>query len=72
MPRRHNDLFDGIAAFAALAAATQRAVVGKRKKPGAAAFLANLEPELLKLERELKQGQYRTGQYPKITGPISH
>ena len=38
-----------------------RAVRGKRDKPGAAAFLANLEKELLRLERELHNGTYRPG-----------
>jgi len=66
MPRRHDNLFDGIACFAALHAAARRAVKGKRRKPGAAAFLANLEPELLKLESELREGRYRPGRYTVI------
>ena len=40
MPRRHDDLFDGIASFRALHAAAKRAVTGKRRKPAAAAFMA--------------------------------
>ncbi len=43
-----------------------RAAKGKRKKPGAAAFLADLEPEILRLERRLKDGSYRPGTYHKI------
>jgi hypothetical protein len=46
MPQRHDNLFDPIANFQALRAAARRAVKGKRKKPGAAAFFANLEIEL--------------------------
>ncbi|MGO9685500.1 MAG: reverse transcriptase domain-containing protein [Beijerinckiaceae bacterium] len=61
MPKRRDDLFDGIASFGALHAAAKRAILGKRKKPGAAAFYANLEKELLRLERELHSGRYRPG-----------
>lgn len=66
MPSRHDNLFSRIASFAALHAASRRAVVGKRKKPGAASFFANLEYELLTLERQLLSGQYRSGQYKEI------
>jgi RNA-directed DNA polymerase len=66
MVQRHNDLFEGIASFQALNAAAQRAVAGKRRKPGAAAFMANLERELLRLERELLSGTYRTGRYLEL------
>lgn len=51
MAKRHDHLFAGIANFDALHAAAKRAVLGKRKKPGASAFFANLERELLSLER---------------------
>ena len=43
MPLRHDKLFARIANFQALHAAARRAVKGKRKKPGAASFFANLE-----------------------------
>ena len=43
-----------------------RAAKGKRLKPGAAAFLANLEKEVLRLERELQSGTYRPGRYTVI------
>ena len=66
MPRRKHGLFDGIASFAALRAAALRAASGKRSKPGVAAFLANLETEALRLERELGSGRYRPGRYTKI------
>jgi RNA-directed DNA polymerase len=46
-----------------LYAAAHRAIKGKRKKPGAAAFFANLERELLALERQLRAGDYRPGRY---------
>lgn len=66
MPRRHDTLFPDIASFPALHAAAKRAVLGKRRRPGAAAFMANLETELLRLERELLEGRYRPGRYVEI------
>jgi hypothetical protein len=66
MSRRHDDLFDQFANFRALRRAAPRAARGKRAKPGAAAFLADLEPEILRLERTLRDGSYRPGAYVKI------
>ena len=37
--------------------------MGKRRGPGPAAFLANLETEVLRLERELRSGTWRPGGY---------
>jgi retron-type reverse transcriptase len=66
MAKRHNDLFRSIANFGALRAAARRAVRGKRRKPGAGAFFANLERELLRLERELRDGTWQPGRYVEI------
>ncbi len=66
MPGKARELFDRIASFEALHAATLRAARAKRGKPGVAAFLANLEREVLRLERELQSGTYRPGRYTKI------
>ena len=66
MPGKAHDLFDAIASFPALHAAALRAATGKRGKPGVAAFLANLETEVLRLERELRSGRYRPGRYKRI------
>jgi RNA-directed DNA polymerase len=63
MPLRHDNLFGQIANFQALHAAAHRAVKGKRKKSAAASFFANLEGELLALERQLRAGEYRPGRY---------
>jgi len=63
MSQRHDQLFPRIANFQALHAAARRAIKGKRKKPGAAAFFVNLEGELLALERQLRGGQYQPGRY---------
>lgn len=64
--RKHTDLFGRIASFSALLIAARKAVNGKRKKPGAASFFANLERELLRLERELRDGSYRPSHYVEI------
>jgi retron-type reverse transcriptase len=66
MPKRHHELFDRFANFASLHAAAKTAVRGKRRKPGAAAFFANFEREILELERELQAGTYRPGRYVEI------
>ena len=66
MPAKQRNLFDGIASFSALHAAALRAAKGKRAKSGPAAFLANLEKEVLRLERELRSGRYRPGRYPTL------
>ncbi len=66
MRRRHDDLFPAIASFRALHEAAERAIRGKRQKPGAAAFMANREKELLRLERQLNDGSWRGGGYKVI------
>lgn len=66
MLRKHDDLFDRVANFQSLLAAARRAVRGKRNKPGPAAFMANLETEVLTLERQLWDGSYRPGRYVTI------
>ena len=66
MARRHSDLFAGIARFSSLHEAARRAIRGKRSKPGAAAFMANRERELERLERTLVAGTWRPGRYVEI------
>ena len=66
MTRRIDGLFPSIASFSALEAAARRAACGKRRKPGVAAFLARLEREVLRLERELLAGTWRPGCYVEI------
>ena len=65
-PKQHDDLFGDIASFSALHAAAKRAIKGKRRKRIPAAFMAGLEREMLKLERELQTGTYRPGAYVAI------
>jgi len=66
MPTRHHNLYDGIASFGALYDAWRRAIKGKRRKPGAAAFTAGLETNLLRLERELRDQTWQPGHYVTI------
>ena len=61
--RRADDLFGRIATFEALCAAAGRAIAGKRRAPGPAAFVAGLETGVLALERELQAGVWRPGGY---------
>lgn len=63
MARRHLHLFEHITDFGALHAAALRAARGKRHKPRVARFLADLEPELLRLQRELREGDWQPGGY---------
>jgi len=66
MAQRHRELSPHIATFRALRRAAMKALISKRRKPGAAAFAANLEREVLRLERELHAGRYRPGKYVTI------
>ena len=66
MPRRHDALFPQIANFRALRRAALNAIKGKRALPGAAAFMADMEGDCLRLERELLSAVYRPGAYVKI------
>jgi retron-type reverse transcriptase len=66
MSQRHNDLFPEIASFRALHEAARRAIRGKRTKPGAAAFMARRERELVRLVRLLNEGTWRPGRYVEI------
>jgi retron-type reverse transcriptase len=56
-------LFQSFANFQALREATRAAARGKRRKPGAAAFLARMETELLAIEVALQDGSWRPGGY---------
>jgi RNA-directed DNA polymerase len=61
--RRAGHLFEHVASFAALHQAAHKAARGKRGKPATAAFLVNLELEILALQRELRDKTYRPRPY---------
>lgn len=57
--RRIGAFFDRLTSFEALIAAARRAALGKRGKRPVARFLLDLEPEVLRLQRELCAGTWR-------------
>ncbi|MEM7201644.1 MAG: reverse transcriptase/maturase family protein [Planctomycetota bacterium] len=59
--RRAGGLWPHVASFAALTAAARRAARGQRRSRGAATLLDALEPECLRLERELQADGWRPG-----------
>lgn len=61
--KRTGQLFDRVASFPELCAAAQRAAKGKRISLDAAAFLFDVETEVLQLQRELLDGTYRPGAF---------
>lgn len=65
--RRAGNLWPRVTSFANLLAAATAAARGKRKRPDVAAFLLNLEPELIRLRRELADGAYQPGPYRTFT-----
>jgi len=61
--RRVGGLWPAIVDTRNLLSAAAAAAAGKRKRPDVASFLLNLEPEVLRLQRELLDGSYRPGPY---------
>jgi hypothetical protein len=59
--KRAGNLWPQITSFENLLGAARDAARGKRSRPDVASFLLNLEPELLRLKRELEGGEYRPG-----------
>jgi retron-type reverse transcriptase len=66
VPKSDRHLFGNIATFAALHEAAKKAVRGKRAKPGAAGFMANLEKNLIAIEARLQNGTWRGGGYTEM------
>jgi retron-type reverse transcriptase len=61
--KRVGNLWPQVVSFENLLAAAKDAARGKRSRSDVAWFLLNLEPELLRLRRELESGEYRPGAY---------
>jgi len=57
--KRSGHLFEQVADFHALIAAAKRAARGKSESLSAAAFIFNMEGEVLRLQREILDGSYR-------------
>ena len=61
--KRVGNLWAAIVSPANLLEAAQAAARGKRQRSDVARFLLNLEPELIRLRRELVEGSYAPGGY---------
>jgi retron-type reverse transcriptase len=61
--KRQGNLFDSIRSFSALFSASRKARRGKRFRDSTAGFEFNLEGEIIRLERELREKTYRPGPY---------
>ena len=57
--KSYNHLFTQICSFSALMSAAKKAALGKKKKRKIAEFLFDLEPEIIKLEQELRDKYYQ-------------
>jgi len=55
--------FESMTSFLSLRSAALRAARGHRRSSNVSRFLFNLEPEIFRLQRELRSGQYRPGTY---------
>ena len=61
--KRYGYLYDDVCSFEALLAAAHKARKGKRYRPGCREFFLGLEPNLIRLSRQLKERTYRPGRY---------
>jgi len=63
MARTHGQLYDAICEFGSLLAAYRRARRGKRQREAVQHFEQDLEGNLLRLQRELRDENYQVGRY---------
>ena len=61
--KRYGNLFEQVCNFQSLCDAAHEAAKGKKAKKQTAAFLLDLEPEVLQLEAELQDRSYHPGSY---------
>jgi retron-type reverse transcriptase len=61
--KRAGNLWPQLISFPNLLLAARRAAAGKRTRADVARFLLHLEPELCRLQRELRDGAYQPGPY---------
>lgn len=61
--KRHGHLFEQVVEYGNLLAAAHRARRGKRDRIAVARFVFDLEPNLLRLQEELRSGSYRMRPY---------
>jgi len=65
--KRVGGLWAELSSFANLHDAAQAAAAGKRRRPDVAAFLMDLEPELVRLRKQLLEESYSPGAYRSFT-----
>ncbi len=65
--KRYHHLWPEITSFDNLLSAFRKAAKGKRSKPSVASFEYDLEPNLLCLQTELRDGSYQPGSYTNFT-----
>jgi len=65
--KRLGGIWSQLVSFENLLQGFRLARLGKRSRPGVAEFGLNLEPELLRLQRELQAGSYWPGEYRLFT-----
>jgi retron-type reverse transcriptase len=63
MAKRYYHLWPQVTTFGNLLVAFRQAAKGKRERAAVAAFEFDLEPRLLELQEELRDGSYRPGRY---------
>jgi len=61
--KRVGGLWPEVISFPNLLLAARRAAAGKRTRPDVAAFLLDLEPQLVRLQGDLRNGSYAPGPY---------
>jgi RNA-directed DNA polymerase len=61
--KRHKQLWDKVASLGNLMEAARETMRGKRGKRAGAAFFQHWETEVVRLERELRDGSYKPGAY---------
>ena len=61
--KRSGNLWQGLLTWTNLYTAAGKAATGKRSRPDVAAYLLDLEPEIVRLRHGLMTGEYRPGAY---------
>jgi retron-type reverse transcriptase len=65
--KRFGNLFEKVVTFDNLLLAANKTLRGQKRKPAAARFYYDLEPELLRLQEELESGSWRPRPYRVFT-----
>lgn len=63
MPKTIRNVYDNAVSFKNLLEAHKKARRGKREKKEVILFELNLESEILKIEKDLREGKYKSGEY---------